>query len=170
MDYLEKAKQLTALAGKAVGSAHHGSAQTVTVRRPRAVVEQFWYEPENLSRVFHGIADVRSTGADRYEWAVGPEGAEVVRWETVVVPEENGMRFVDAAEDDAVRIRIGFAAAPHDLGTEVRISAAAPLPDKLTDAGLFTALYRARALLQTGEAPTLEHNPSARSRATTEEA
>lgn len=170
MDYLEKAKQLTALAGKAVGAAHHGSAQTLTVRRPRAAVEQFWREPENLSRVFHGIADVRATGPDRYEWAVGPEGAEVARWETVAVPEENGVRFVDAAEDDAVRIRLGFAEAPHDLGTEVRMSAEAPVPDKLTGAAIFTALYRARALLQTGEAPTLEHNPSTRSRSTTEEA
>jgi len=37
-----------------------------------------------------------------------------------------------------------------------------PLPGLLTGAIAFKLLYRMRALLQTGELPTLEHNPSAR--------
>ncbi|WP_280459354.1 hypothetical protein [Nocardia carnea] len=163
MHYLDKAKQeLVALVGRAVGPVSGSSSQTLTVRCPRAVAERFWRDPACLSRVFRGMADVRSTGPDRYEWAVQRTGAESITWESTLVTTGNGVRFVDANDTDLVQIELGFADAPHEAGTEVRISGHAPLPEQLTGAALFTVLYRGRALLQTGEVPTLEHNPSAR--------
>ncbi|WP_280507757.1 hypothetical protein [Nocardia flavorosea] len=172
MRYLDKAKhELLTLAGKAVTSVTPGSrSQTLTFRCPRAAAVQFWRDPENLSRVFSGIAEVHSTGEDRYEWAVAGTGDEPVTWASVLLAEDDDLRFVDASDSDLVQMDIGFADAPHELGTEVRISAQAPLPEPLTNAALFTVLYRARALLQTGEVPTLEQNSSARSRSTDQEA
>ncbi|WP_280506943.1 hypothetical protein [Nocardia farcinica] len=66
-----------------------------------------------------------------------------------------------AAGGDA-QLHIEFAEAPADLGTEVTLRVTAPVPGLLTGAVAFKVLYRARALLQTGELPTLAHNPSAR--------
>ncbi|GGL17302.1 hypothetical protein [Nocardia jinanensis] len=171
MHYLDKVKQeLVTLAGKAAGSVSGGStSQTLTMRCPRAAAAQFWRDAENLSRVFSGIAEVRSTAPDRYEWAVRRDGHELINWESVLVAEEDGLRFVDATDTDLVQVELGFADAPHELGTEVRMSAQAPLPEQLSGMAIFTVLYRARALLQTGEVPTLEQNPSARRRPTEEE-
>ncbi|WP_280398591.1 hypothetical protein [Nocardia carnea] len=166
MQYLDKAKhELAALAGRALGAASGGSAsQALTVKCSRASAEQFWRRPEQLSQVFGGLAEVRPTAADRYEWAVRPPGAEAVTWESVLVAADDGLRFVDPDDPDLVQLELAFADAPQGAGTEMRISGRAPLPEQLTGAALFTVLYRARALLQTGEIPTLEHNPSARSR------
>lgn len=166
MHYLDKAKQeLETLAGKAMGSVTGGStSQTLTVQCPRVEAEQFWRRPESLSRVFRGLAEVRSTAPDRYEWVVGRAGEEPITWESLLVTEDNGLRFVDASDADLVQIELGFADAPRESGTEIRLSGQAPLPEQLTGAALFTVLYRARALLQTGEVPTLEANPSARHR------
>ncbi|MCW2552947.1 MAG: putative integral rane protein [Mycobacterium sp.] len=46
--------------------------------------------------------------------------------------------------------------------TEVIARVSSPAPGALTGALTFKALYRARALLMTGEMPTIRYNPSAR--------
>ncbi|WP_431972709.1 hypothetical protein [Nocardia sp. bgisy134] len=167
MYYIDAAKdQLTDLVGKLRDAASRtAGGQTVTVARPRAEVERFWRDPENLSRVLGDIGDVSATSPADYEWTLlyGDEG--VLTWQTMLVTEEDGLRFVDVAEDGAARedgpeIGVYFADAPRGLGTEVTIRAAAPLPGFLAGAAAFKALYRARALMQTGELPTLEHDPS----------
>ncbi|WP_280435232.1 hypothetical protein [Nocardia carnea] len=170
MHYLDKAKQeLTTLVGRAAGSVSRGSSsQTLTMQCSRAAAEQLWRTPEDLSQVFRGTAEVRSTAADRYAWTVERPGEAPLSWESTLVTTDSGLRFVDASDTDLVQIELEFAAAPHESGTEVRISGRAPLPEQLTGAALFTVLYRARALLQTGEVPTLERNPSARHRSAEE--
>ncbi|WP_040790782.1 hypothetical protein [Nocardia paucivorans] len=169
--YMDKAKEhLTTLIGKAAGGGANGpSRQTVTIERPRPEVERFWREPENLARALDGIAEIHPTESGRLEWTFAPDSEHPITWESTSVVEENGLRFVDADEPDTAEIAIDFADAPHDRGTEVTIRAATPAPNLITGAAAFTALYRARALLQTGEAPTLAHNPSARAHSTDQE-
>ncbi|MCM6775582.1 hypothetical protein NDR87_15100 [Nocardia sp. CDC159] len=156
--------QVSDLVEKLVGSAASSAGQTMTIARPRAEVEQFWREPENLSRVLGDLAEVRSGPSGSYVWTLRPADGEAVSWNTELVRDDNGLRFIGARAGDAepMEVRLEFADAPADLGTEVRLEAHTPLPDLLTGAAAFTALYRARALLQTGEIPTLAHNPSAR--------
>lgn len=164
MDYLQKAKEeVVTLVGRAVGSVSGGTGRrALTIGRPRAAVEEFWRDPDNLSRVFDGFADVRSTAPDRYEWTAAPDGADAIHWESVLLTEQDGLQFVDAVDPERARIELEFADAPRNRGTEVRISATAPLPRQLTGAAIFAVLYRARALMQTGEVPTLDRNPSGR--------
>ncbi|WP_431937933.1 hypothetical protein [Nocardia grenadensis] len=164
MDYLQKAKEeVVTLVGRAVGAVAGGTGRrALTIGRPRAAVEEFWRDPDNLSRVFGGFADVRSTAPDRYEWTAAPDGADAIHWESVLLTERDGLRFVDAVDSERARIELEFTDAPRNRGTEVRISATTPLPRQLTGAAIFTVLYRARALMQTGEIPTLDRNPSGR--------
>ncbi|WP_040785160.1 hypothetical protein [Nocardia pneumoniae] len=172
MHYIDKAKeQLTDLVGKVAGSVSHGgNSQTVTIGRPRTEVEQFWRDPDRLSQVLGGIAEVRSSAPSRYEWILRPGADDSVEWNTTLVEEDDGLRFVGTTgEGDRTRggpqIQLTFRDAPRGLGTEVTIRARTPIPDILTGAAAFAALYRARALLQTGEMPTIERNPSARASA-----
>lgn len=161
MDYIDKAKhQVVDLVGKVVGASGGGvSTQTMTMARPRDEVRRFWRDPDNLSAVLQGIAQVREAGPDRLEWTFEQLGDDALRWETDVVDDADELRFTGEHDE---KIRLRFADAPHDLGTEVTVRTTSPAPGLLTGAAAFTALYRARALLQTGEMPTLEHNPSGR--------
>ncbi|GAB2682285.1 SRPBCC family protein [Nocardia goodfellowii] len=170
MSYIDKAKeQLTDLVGKVIDSGSGGGAQTVTISRPRAEVEQFWRDPEKLSQVLGELAEVRSTEPMRYEWVLHRADEEPITWDTTLETEPDGLRFVRAAGNgdpaEPAEIRVTFRDAPRELGTEVTLRVKSPVPDLLTGAATFKALYRARALLQTGEVPTLAHNPSARAAA-----
>ncbi|PXX59794.1 hypothetical protein DFR70_111178 [Nocardia tenerifensis] len=163
MSYLDKAKeQLTDLAQKVTGNSD-GNSQTVTIARPRAQVEQFWRDPDALSKVFGDLADVRSTSPTSFTWTPHNAADDSPSWQTRLVAEDGSLRFVDVSSvGKGMELRLTFADAPRDLGTEVTMRVQTPIPDLLTGAATFQALYRARALLQTGEVPSLAHNPSAR--------
>ncbi|MFC4372971.1 hypothetical protein ACFO5K_02555 [Nocardia halotolerans] len=163
--------QTRRLLSKIVAPAAGVATQAVTIARPRATVERFWRDPDNLSAVLDGIAQVTATDSDRLTWSFAEGTAAATQWVTHTVVAADEIRFV-GSHDSAGRsqIRLLFADAPKDLGTEVTIRVAGPLPKQLTAPAAFTALYRARALLQTGEAPTLAHNPSGRRDAADQEA
>ncbi|MEI4535529.1 hypothetical protein WAE93_30445 [Pseudomonas aeruginosa] len=73
-------------------------------------------------------------------------------------PRRPGIRFVGNGNQIVVKYR----AAPRELGTEVTLCVQAPAPALLSGAAAFKVLYRLRALMQTGEVPTIQSNPSAR--------
>ncbi|WP_280473917.1 SRPBCC family protein [Nocardia asiatica] len=172
MHYIDDTKHLLSdLVGRVLESASsYSSTQTVTIARPRAEVEGFWRDPANLSEVMGDVADVRSSGPSSYEWTLHSGADGRTTWQTTLQEEQGRFRFVGSTDDSTssapgLELELRFRDAPRDLGTEVTMRARAPLPDVLTGAATFTALYRARARLQTGEVPTLAHNPSARSSA-----
>lgn len=90
MSYIGKTRDhLTDLMGKAItNGTGTDSAQTVTIGRPRAEVEQFWRDPENLSQVLADIASIRSTGHDIREWTVHRGSEEAITWESTLLDEE----------------------------------------------------------------------------------
>lgn len=173
MHYIDDTRHLIGdLVGRVIESASsYSGSQTVTIARPRAEVEQFWRAPGNLSDVLGDVAEVASPAPSIYEWTLHAGADGRTTWKTTLREDEGHFRFVGADDQDApsgsrgLEIELSFREAPRDLGTEVTMRAKTPLPDLLTGAGMFTALYRARARLQTGEMPTLAHNPSARSSA-----
>lgn len=144
--------------------ARPGPQQTLTIGAPLEAVQRFWRDPTNLSQVFGERTSVTESGPDRLRWTF-ELGDEPTTWETRVLEGERELQFVAVRNSaQASRILLSFATAPHGLGTEVSMRADTPVPDLITGAATFTALYRARALLQTGEMPTLRVNPSARGR------
>lgn len=79
-------------------------------------------------------------------------------WESTLVEEADGVRFVG----DGNQIEVKYRPAPHELGTEVALSVKTAAPALLSGAAAYKVLYRLRALMQTGEVPTIQSNPSAR--------
>ncbi|KAA0101865.1 hypothetical protein CIW49_00340 [Mycolicibacterium sp. P1-18] len=158
----QKVTEKTSTTGVGFGS----SLQAVTVGRPRAEVMGLFTDANRLSQVFGDVAEVSSTGPDRMRWkftAAGDDGSPGPEWECVVVTEDDArLRFVDVDPNQKAEITLEFRDAPRDRGTEVIARASSPAPGALTGLLTYKALYRASALLTTGEVPTLRHNPSAR--------
>ncbi|MEV0355174.1 hypothetical protein AB0H71_03835 [Nocardia sp. NPDC050697] len=152
-------QKVSGLAGTVFGGKGERT-QAITIERPRAEVERFWHDPEQLSRVLGTVGEVRPRGSDGYTWVL--HGERDVEWETTLGTDAEGLRFSTADDPDGPHIRLTFAEAPGGRGTEVLARVAAPAPGILTDAAVFKVLYRARALLQTGEIPTLQPQPAAR--------
>jgi uncharacterized membrane protein len=137
--------------------------QAITIGRPRHEVLQFFQDPNRLSEVFGDVAEVSSTGPDRLRWKFALDGSNGPEWECVVVAEDDvRVRFVDVNPDGQAGIVLDLRDAPQERGTEVIARVSSPAPGALTGALTFKALYRARALLMTGEVPTIKYNSSAR--------
>jgi len=178
MNYLDNVvKKVGEVVGEVVGdvvghSTRSDRTQSVTISRPRDEVKQFWREPESLSAVFDRAADVRAGDvAGEYLWSPGgpPEdgSGDTEQWRATLHEEGDTFRFTAEGADSPTPTPgfvLTFRDAPRELGTEVTLRAEIPLPDFLSTPAAFAVLYRARALLQTGEVPTLRDNPSARGR------
>ena len=136
--------------------------QAITIDRPRNDVMQAFQDAEFLTQVFGDVADVHSAGAERLRWTFAGDGEGPV-WDCVIAADGDGqLRFVDVNPDRDAGIDLRFRDAPQNRGTEVIARVTSPAPGALTGALTFKALYRARALLLTGEVPTIKYNPSAR--------
>jgi uncharacterized membrane protein len=160
MSYLDSAKhQVLGVVKKVVDAQpRRAAAQTVTIKCPPDRIEQFWRDPNQMSVVLGDIAEVNAAGQDRYRWRLRDQPD--VAWESRLIPEPEGLRFV-GTEDDS-HIAVTYRPAPRDLGTEVTLRVNTPAPGLLSGAAAFKVLYRLRALMQTGEVPTIQSNPSAR--------
>lgn len=158
MSYVESAKrQVLGVVTRIIDiSPRHAKAQTVTIGCPVSRIDQFWRDPEQLSMVLGDIAEVEAAGQGRYRWRLSAEPD--MAWESSLVTESGSVRFVGNDNEIVVRYR----PAPHELGTEVTLCLKTPVPALLSGAAAFKILYRLRALMQTGEVPTIQSNPSAR--------
>ncbi|MGA9872229.1 MAG: hypothetical protein WBQ44_13955, partial [Rhodococcus sp. (in: high G+C Gram-positive bacteria)] len=130
-------------------------------QEPRAL----WRDRQRLSAVLGEFASVDGTGDTQFVWTVSSPTGEIV-CPTEMMEDAKSIRY--ARTDGSVEhgasdlARISFEIAPKDLGTEVSLELALPVPDFVAKVAAFKVLYRARALLQTGEFPTLVPTPAAR--------
>jgi hypothetical protein len=168
MGYLDTAKDRAvgvagALVNKITGDepTEAANGQWVTVRCTVVEAEELWRDARRMSIVLGELGDVEHRDPDVYRWTlhVGPASTT---WESRVHGEPGGLRFVGK---DGNEIVVAFRPAPNHLGTELGLKTKTPAPDLLSGAMAFKVLYRCRALLQTGEVPTIRSNPSARSSA-----
>lgn len=160
MNVLETAKDhVLGLAGKLVDSTPRTAPrQTVTVACSAADAEDLFRDPDRLSVILGDVGEVRGTGGEHYRWTLRAGDTEV-QFDSRLVAEDGGLVFTD---DAGHQIAVRHRPAPNGLGTEITLDADLPAPGLLVGAAAFTVLYRARALLQTGEVPTIARNPSGR--------
>jgi uncharacterized membrane protein len=97
--------------------------KSVTVRRPRAEVFQFWRRLENLPCFMYHLKSVEASGTRSHWVARAPAGGEV-EWDAEIIAEREGellsWRSLEGSEirnEGTVR----FEDAPADRGTEVRV-------------------------------------------------
>lgn len=153
------------------------ASRSITVARPADELHDLWRDPERLSLVMGGFAEIDSSDGDRLRWSVdGPLDREIA-WETDVVEEERGELIRWRTPEDAMLPNEGsvrFREARGDRGTVVTLSISFDPPGgTLGEAALkrleivpeslvATALDRFKSLAETGEIPTLRGNPSGR--------
>jgi uncharacterized protein YndB with AHSA1/START domain len=144
---------------------HDSRTQALTIARQRSDVMRFFTDSEHLAQAFGDFADVQSAGDGRLRWTFLFDGGGPA-WDCVVATDgDNRLRFVDVNPQHGTELTLDFRDAPQGRGIEVTARISSPAPGMFTGALAYQGLYRARAVMQTGEAPTLKHNPSARSSA-----
>ena len=149
----------------------------ITIGKPAEELDRLWREPQTLTRITSGLAEVTPAGDGRMHWKVrGPLGRDLA-WDTRVVEDRpgSGQRWESvegASLPSAGEVR--FRPAPGDRGTEVtlRLRFNPPGGPLGLEAGkllgivprLFAdrALHYFRALAETGEIPTTDRQPAAR--------
>ncbi|MCV7214013.1 hypothetical protein H7J51_01800 [Mycobacterium crocinum] len=163
MNFLDSAKgQIAGLVDKIADAAPQTTAQqTITVSCTVVEAEEFWRDAHRLSEVLGELGEVRFTEPNRYHWHLHAADVDV-DWDSRLASDTDALRFVGG---DGNEIIVEFRRAPNNLGTELTLRTKMPAPQLLSGAVAFTILYRARALLQTGEIPTIRRNPSSRASA-----
>jgi uncharacterized membrane protein len=153
------------------------ASRSITVDASGEELYEIWRDPDSLSEIMGHVADVTPIGEERFRWTIdGPLGREV-SWETNIVEKEAGKRLRWQTPPDAMLPNEGsvqFSPASGDRGTVVTLSVSFDPPGgTLGDAALEQlsivpeafigrALDRFKSLVESGEIPTLERNPSGR--------
>ena len=152
---------------------------TVTVGTSADEAYETWRDPETQARVFDGFADVTEAGEGRWRWDVNAPLGRTLSWETRALVDRPGelVRW-EAVEGPALipEGSVRFSPAPADRGTEVTLELRVDPPGgsvgraAMERLGIVPkvlanrVLYRFKSLVETGEIPTLEGNPSGRGR------
>lgn len=151
--------------------------RSITVGKPADEIYRFWRHPEQFATIMRHVADISETGEGRSHWVVNNPLGQPLRWDSQIVDERPGeflkwQSLPGATLPNEGEVR--FRPAPGDRGTEVTLRMRFDPPGGaigetvVTHLGMAprlaasTALRRLKSLIETGEAPTLERNPSGR--------
>ena len=99
-------------------------SRSVTVKRPRDVVFQFWRQLENLPRFMLHLQAVTVTAPGESEWIANAPANQRVTWTAEIVDEQPNERLAwRSIEGSDIRHegRVIFRDAPADRGTEVEV-------------------------------------------------
>lgn len=154
-----------------------GLERAITIGRSANDIYRYWREPANLARIMAHFAEVQPRDRDETRWLVhGPLGQRF-EWDSRIVEDRPGVLLRWKSLEGASLPNEGsvrFRPAPGRRGTEVLLGMRFDPPmGALGDATVkllgfgpemisTKALRRCKSLIETGEIPTLEHNPSAR--------
>lgn len=145
------------------------------IDREPADLHHLWLQPETQRTVMARIAEV-TVAADRWHWKAHAKWIGDIEWDSRVVADEPGRRIAWRSLDGAVLPNEGelsFAPGRPGWGTEARLAwrfdpPGGPLGDlvvRFADAPHAIGaliLRRFKSLAETGEVPTLAHNPTTR--------
>ena len=150
--------------------------RSLTIRRPRAEVYQFWRQLENLPQFMEHLQDVRQLGPKQSHWVARiPKGVGTVEWDADIIQEEPGSliawRSLPGSDvDNAGEVR--FKDAPAGRGTVVQATISYRPPVGVVGGSLAKLLNpafqvmvkndlrRFKQLMETGEIITIEGQPA----------
>lgn len=149
--------------------------QSIATVKSREEVYAFWRKFENLPRFMKHLESVTETNETHSHWvARGPGGARV-EWDAIITEERpNELIAWESVDGSQVPNRgaVTFEDAPGGRGTEIHVeltytppagvlgAAVAKLFGEEPKGQIADDLRRLRALLETGEVPTIEGQPS----------
>jgi uncharacterized membrane protein len=144
--------------------------RTLTIGASADQLYRSWRDPATLARLMEPFAQVTtSDGRVRWSLALPRSGRRPVEWQTEVVEDSPGtvVRWREPGAQGLPRNEgaISFRPAPANRGTEVTLQLAlaqAWAPDLALKVALEKVLRRFKSLVETGEIPTVDRNPSAR--------
>lgn len=154
--------------------------RSATIGKPAAELYEFWRDPEKLALIMGHIAEVTAAGPKATRWTLKAPGrtvswrseyaderpGELLRWhsgEGEPVESDGVVRFEPAPGDRGTVVRLNFHIAPRGgRAVKAAMRALSPVPEVIAA----RALRRFKSLVETGELPTLEKNPSGRHGAT----
>ncbi|MEW5745969.1 MAG: SRPBCC family protein [Nitrospirota bacterium] len=152
--------------------------KSVIINRPREEVYRFWRNFENLPRFMRHLESVRSTDG-RSHWVVREPGGITVEWDAEMTEDrENEFIAWHTLENADIRHKgkVMFSDATGGRGTEVRVkmkyrpplgalgAAAAKLLTAIPKNQLEEDLRNFKQVMEAGEIPTTEGQPSGRQR------
>jgi uncharacterized membrane protein len=149
--------------------------KTCTIKRSREELFRFWRDLENLPRFSKHLLSVRKINDQESHWVVKSPAGTTSEWDAIITNEhENHLiawESIKGSEiDNAGSVR--FEPAPGEQGTEVRVTLAyippigklgamvARLYGEEPDIQVEEDLGRFKALMEAGEIPTTEGQPT----------
>ncbi|MFN8663110.1 MAG: SRPBCC family protein [Thermomicrobiales bacterium] len=156
----------------------NGVQRTLTIGAPPDVLYRLWQQPDTLSQVMGHAGQVTANADGSHHWVLpGPLG-QTLAWDTRTVMERPGeMIRWESVPGAAISStgEISFRPGPPDWGTETTLHITVSLPWGIPGEGailklmnpapdllLGQALRRFKSLAETGEIPTLHHQPAVR--------
>jgi uncharacterized membrane protein len=153
--------------------------KAITIDKPRDEMYRFWRDISNLSRFMKNVESIHDLGENRSHWVVSGPAGRMLEWDAVIHNEvENeliGWRSLPGAHVDHAG-SVQFKDAPGGRGTEVKVELqynppAGPMGALVSmlwgkEPGLQIGedLRRLKQMLEAGEIPTTEGQPSGASR------
>jgi uncharacterized membrane protein len=151
--------------------------RAITIEKPVEEVYQFWKVPENFVQVMANFAQVSQSSDGHVHWAMNGPMQQSIEWDSQVVEDIPNERIRWQTVGDSKASNGGevhFRPAPGKWGTEVTLRLSFNAPGGAIGGGISKtlgliprtieekSLRRFKSLIETGEIPTLAHNPAAR--------
>ena len=149
--------------------------RSITINRSPEELFEFWSNPQNLARIMAHFAEVTPEGDDVTRWRVRGPMKQMLEWTSRQTAEESGRKLSwQSLPGGTIATRGNVTFTPGSKGTEATLWVQFEPPLGAVGEGLAKtlqnfpraiagqALRRFKSLAETGEIPTLDHNPSAR--------
>jgi uncharacterized membrane protein len=149
--------------------------KSITIARPPHEVYQFWRDLSNLARFMKNVESVTQLDGNRSHWVVKAPAGRTVEWDAVIHNEIEGemiaWRSLPGARVDNAG-SVWFKEAPAGRGTEVKVelqynppagalgAVVASLWGKEPGQQIQEDLHRLKQLMEAGEIPTTEGQPT----------
>ncbi|HET8636923.1 MAG TPA: YgaP-like transmembrane domain [Acidobacteriaceae bacterium] len=153
--------------------------RAITIGKSPKELYRLWREPRTLSQIMGHFAEITMAGENRQRWKAHTPLGQSIEWDARIVEDRPGefLRWESLAGAKVPNHGcVRFRPAPGNRGTEVMLHSRFEPPggaagDWMAKQLGFVprmlaakALQRFKSLAETGEMPTLAHNPSARER------